>query len=144
MTYPKPYDDARFPERLVVIESPYAGDVATNLRYLRDCIADCLKRGEYPYASHGLFPQFMPDDDQDVRRLCMEAGFAWARSAATCTAVYGDLGTSAGMKEGILRAQEDGRVVEYRSLPQWSQIGGRPMRWERHGHGMRLVVGKAS
>ena len=40
--------------RLVIIESPYEGDVETNLRYLRACMADCLHRNEAPFASHGL------------------------------------------------------------------------------------------
>lgn len=35
-------------------ESPYAGDVNLNLRYLRAAMADCLRLGESPYASHGL------------------------------------------------------------------------------------------
>ena len=31
---------------LVTLESPYAGDVMTNTRYARACIADAIKRGE--------------------------------------------------------------------------------------------------
>jgi hypothetical protein len=41
----------------VVIESPYAGDVERNLRYVRACMRDCLLRGEAPYASHALYTQ---------------------------------------------------------------------------------------
>lgn len=43
--------------KLVVVESPYAGDVERNLRYLRAAMADCLARGEAPFASHGLYPK---------------------------------------------------------------------------------------
>lgn len=43
--------------RLVIIESPFAGDVVRNLRYLRACMRDCLRRGEAPYASHALYTQ---------------------------------------------------------------------------------------
>ena len=38
--------------KLVVVESPYAGDVETNVRYARAAIRDCLMRGEAPFASH--------------------------------------------------------------------------------------------
>jgi len=31
--------------------------VEENLKYLRRCMVDCLKRGEAPYASHGLYTQ---------------------------------------------------------------------------------------
>ena len=34
--------------RLVVLESPYAGDVARNVRYARACLRDSLLRGEAP------------------------------------------------------------------------------------------------
>lgn len=43
--------------RLVAVESPYAGDVETNLRYLRACLKDCLSRRETPLAAHGFFTQ---------------------------------------------------------------------------------------
>ena len=33
----------------VIIESPYAGDVEKNLRYLRAAMHDCLMRGEAPF-----------------------------------------------------------------------------------------------
>lgn len=42
--------------KLVVIESPYAGDVERNLRYVRAAMRDCLLRGEAPFASHALYP----------------------------------------------------------------------------------------
>lgn len=43
--------------RLVVVESPYAGDVERNVAYAKRCVLDCLKRGEAPYASHLFFTQ---------------------------------------------------------------------------------------
>ena len=30
--------------RLVILESPYAGDVELNVAYARDCLHDCLMR----------------------------------------------------------------------------------------------------
>lgn len=43
--------------KLVIVESPYAGDVKTNVAYARAAIRDCLMRGEAPYASHLLYTQ---------------------------------------------------------------------------------------
>lgn len=73
----------------VIIESPYAGDIDRNLRYLRACMADCLRRGEAPFASHGLYtqPGVLDDDKPDERKLGIEAGFAW-RDVAEMTVVY--------------------------------------------------------
>lgn len=32
----------------VVLESPFSGDVEENIKYAKECIRDCLKRGEAP------------------------------------------------------------------------------------------------
>lgn len=109
--------------RRVVIESPYAGKVETNLRYLRAAMADCLRRGEAPFASHGLYtqPGMLDDDKPDERKLGIEAGFAW-RSVADATIVYADLGITPGMAAGIEHAERDGRTVEYRRLGgEWAR-----------------------
>lgn len=103
--------------RLVIIESPYAGDVETNVAYARKAMADCLRRGEAPYASHLLYtqPGVLDDTIKEQRQLGMEAGFAWGK-VAEATVVYTDLGITPGMKGGITRATKAGRPVEYRSL----------------------------
>ncbi len=103
--------------RLVVIESPYAGDVAENERYARACMRDCIERGEQPYASHLLFtqPGILRDDVPEERVTGMLAGFAWAEKA-DARVVYTDRGTSRGMQAGIDHAREIGQRVEYRSL----------------------------
>jgi len=106
--------------RLVIIESPYAGDVDFNLRYLRACMRDCLVRGEAPYASHALYTQegVLDDTDPAEREHGIQAGFAW-RSAAQATIVYLDLGISKGMDYGIAHAKRGSRPVEYRTLGFW-------------------------
>jgi hypothetical protein len=43
--------------RLVVLESPYAGDVDANVEYARACVRDALQRGDAPIASHLLYTQ---------------------------------------------------------------------------------------
>ena len=92
--------------RLVVIESPFAGDIESNINYARSCMADSLKRGEAPIASHLLYtqPGILEDNNPEERKLGMEAGFAWGELAEV-TIVYYDRGISSGMKVGIERAE---------------------------------------
>lgn len=108
--------------RLVVVESPFAGDVERNLRYLNAAMKDCLERGEAPYASHGLYPLEAggPLDDQDPqeREWGIQAGFQW-RQVADATVVYTDFGISRGMQYGIDDAEERGVPVEYRALEEF-------------------------
>ena len=103
--------------RRVVIESPFAGDIGFNLSYARRCMADSLKRGEAPLASHLLYTQrgILNDRLPEERRLGMEAGFIWGQ-LADATIVYVDLGVTPGMVKGIKRAEDEGRPVEYRRL----------------------------
>jgi hypothetical protein len=122
--------------RLVIVESPYAGNVERNLRYLRACMADCIERDEAPFASHGLYTQEGVLDDTDAleRERGIQAGFAW-RGAAEATVVYRDLGYSRGMLMGIDDALAKMRfaaknlslrldhVLEYRELGEkWVRI----------------------
>ncbi len=101
----------------VVIESPFAGDVERNLRYVRACMADCFKRGEAPFASHALYtqPGVLDDNVPSERKLGIEAGFEWGDDGDV-RAVYTDLGISRGMEMGIERAQQLGQPVEMRTL----------------------------
>lgn len=103
--------------KLVIIESPYAGDIKINEEYARKAMRDCLFRGEAPYASHLLYTQdgVLDDGDKDQRKLGIEAGLCWGKMASK-TVVYTDLGISEGMKQGIERAINEGREVEYRTL----------------------------
>jgi hypothetical protein len=103
--------------RRVILESPYAGDVETNVRYARACVRDCVLRGDSPIASHLLFtqPGILDDNSPDERALGIEAGLAWG-AEADATVVYEDRGISGGMMYGIERAAKEGRPVEYRRL----------------------------
>ena len=103
--------------KLVIVESPYAGDVTLNEEYARACMADCLQRGEAPFASHLLYtqPGVLDDTAPEERHLGTEAGLAWAKKA-DLAAVYTDLGITPGMAIGIERHGAQGRVVEYRKL----------------------------
>lgn len=107
----------------VIIESPYAGDVDRNLRYLRAAMRDCLMRGEAPFASHALYAQdgVLDDGIPGERRLGITAGFAW-RGVAGKTVVYTDLGVSRGMRYGIDDAITRGLTVEYRTIDGWAEV----------------------
>lgn len=103
--------------RLVAIESPYAGDHARNTAYVRACLADSLKRGEAPYASHALYTQLGVLDDTvpAERHQGISAGLEWA-SKAELRAVYTDLGISEGMQAGIEHAARMSQRIEFRTL----------------------------
>ena len=104
----------------VIIESPFAGDVALNKRYLRAAMRDCVLRGESPYASHGLLTQegVLDDNIQFERDLGIAAGFVW-REVAHKTVVYVDLGISNGMTYGIEHARSIGHKIHYRTIDGW-------------------------
>lgn len=113
---PQPSEEKQY--RLVIIESPYAGDVQRNEAYARAALKDCLLRGEAPLASHLLYtqPGVIDDNIPEERVLGIDAGLAWG-AVADATVVYTDFGISAGMAYGIERAKREGRPVEYRQLP---------------------------
>ena len=102
---------------IVILESPYAGNVGLNIIYARAAMADSLQRGEAPYASHLLYTQdgVLDDDKPEERRLGMEAGFAFGR-AASKVVVYTDLGISSGMKAGIKAHRKKGLKIEKRKI----------------------------
>lgn len=83
---------------LVIIESPYAGDVERNLEYARRAVRDSLDRGESPIASHLLYTQdgILDDTIPEERALGIDAGLAWKR-VADKHVFYVDLGYSPGM-----------------------------------------------
>lgn len=127
--------------RLVIVESPYAGDVDRNVRYARAALADCLRRGEAPYASHLLYtqPGVLRDDVPEERRLGIEAGLAWG-AKADATVVYRDLGISPGMEQGIERAMREGRAIEYRTILGWETIAAEPRTCPACGSTAELVI----
>lgn len=56
---------------LVIVESPYSGDIERNLCYARAALKDCFDRGEYPFASHLLYTQkdVLDDNIPEQRQL---------------------------------------------------------------------------
>lgn len=104
----------------VVVESPYAGDIETNVRYARALIKFCLDRGENPFASHLFFTQegVLDDTVHEQRVLGMTCGFH--RGIIAPKRVFGmDRGMTGGMKEGMGEAIRWDQEVEYVYLPGW-------------------------
>ena len=101
----------------VILESPYAGDVAANVEYAHRCLADCLMRGEAPFAPHLLYTAVLDDKQPEQRALGIQAGHEWYRGADLCV-VYTDRGFSRGMYAGIDAATRLGVPVELRSLQE--------------------------
>jgi hypothetical protein len=106
---------------------------ACNARYLDACLLDSLRRGEAPFASHGLYtrPGVLDDLKPEERRLGISAGFVW-RAVAQATVIYTDLGWSEDMRAGErdakrLRAliiEQQFHPIEYRTLgPDWDKKG---------------------
>jgi hypothetical protein len=108
--------------RLVILESPFAGDIELNVAYARACVAHSLSVGEAPIASHLLYtqPGILRDDVPGERAAGIEAGLAWG-FVAEATVVYLDLGESSGMTKGIERAKKEWRRVERRFLPDFDR-----------------------
>ncbi|MEL4378356.1 hypothetical protein [Brucella cytisi] len=100
---------------LVIIESPYGGDVERNKAYARSCLLDSLRRGEAPIVSHLLHTQVLDDRNKFEHKWGIEAGLAWYHVAEKCV-VYSDRGISGGMIEGIDRAKRFGVLVEFRNI----------------------------
>ncbi|MBA8838203.1 hypothetical protein [Ochrobactrum sp. RH2CCR150] len=116
--YPVPVAEQPARKPLVIIESPFSGDVVRNTEYARACLLDSLRRGEAPIASHLLHTQVLDDLRPDERELGIEAGLAWYRVAEKCV-VYENFGMSRGMAEGTARALANGVPVEFRRLGAW-------------------------
>lgn len=101
--------------KLVIIESPYAGDIAANLCYLHRCMIHSIQRLESPFASHIIYPQILDDTKPEERRLGMELGFAWL-GRADLQAFYTDLGWSNGMIEAYKVGRGLNKAFEIRAL----------------------------
>lgn len=100
----------------VIVESPFAGGFA-NVKYSRECIKDCINRGESPFASHLLYTQkgILDDTVPEERRKGIDAANGWLE-VADYTAVYMDLGVTRGMLEGVVKTARLHKPVRLRWL----------------------------
>lgn len=98
----------------VIVESPFAGAFA-NVRYSRECLRDCIDRGEFPFASHLLYTQrgILDDKIPDERRKGIAAANGWLE-VADYVAVYMDLGVTRGMLIGVAKAAKIKKPIHMR------------------------------
>ncbi|CCD94627.1 hypothetical protein BRAO375_3660021 [Bradyrhizobium sp. ORS 375] len=101
--------------KLVILESPYAGDIFANVAYARRCLKDCALRGESAQASHLLLTQVLDDTNVDERALGIALGLAW-RSVAHYSVFYTDRGWSNGMIAALSSALLERRPLKLRAL----------------------------
>lgn len=116
--------------KLVIIESPYAGEVDRNVSYARRAMKDSLGRGEHPIASHLLYtlPGVLDDNKPEERKRGIEAGFAWWEKSEMIV-FYLDYGVSPGMVEAMLRASKMGKMVDFRKIGENEPF--QPINWRR-------------
>ena len=101
--------------KLVILESPFAGDTEVTEKYARRCMLDSLKRGEAPLVSHLLYTQVLDDTNPDERRMGILAGHAWLEFAEA-SVVYTDYGFSSGMRQGMVEAEMHNVDIEIRQI----------------------------
>ena len=112
-----------FSMHLVILESPYAGQILRNTTYMRRCLRDSLDRGESPIAFHGLYtqPNVLNNFIEEERKRAIQAASAWY-SQAHKIVVYVDYDISAGMLAGIALATSLLKPVVYRSIGKNDEI----------------------
>lgn len=99
----------------VILESPLAGEVDRNIVYARRALKDSLDRGEFPFASHLLYPQVLDDTIVTDRAKGIAGQLAWIETAQAVV-VYQDYGVSPGMKAGLKQAKKLGKFIAYRNI----------------------------
>jgi hypothetical protein len=108
------------PPKLVVIESPFRATPyytqEQHRLYLYHAVADCIRRGESPFASHLILPEVLNDDDDYERALGIRVGMNWGKYA-DLVAVYSDLSVGPGMKAAIAYYKSLQKPIEWRRLP---------------------------
>lgn len=102
---------------LVIIESPFAGDIERNKIYLKRCLLDSWFRGEWPFASHGYFTHFLDDLKPSERRDGIQAGFDLG-AYATRIIFYTDYAMSPGMTKAWDYWKAQGKIVTTRMIGQ--------------------------
>ena len=100
---------------LISLESPFASDPIENIHYAYECCKDSIAKGESPYASHLLFPQFLDDKDPAARAAGLRLSDAW-RHKADKIVFYTDKGWSAGMQHALDFVKAHGKGAEFRAL----------------------------
>lgn len=132
----------------VQLESPFKGlnweNTEFNLKYAHACVADCLMKGEAPFASHIMYTVATNDKNPVERAFGINAGLTFLKFADK-SVVYTDLGVSEGMKKGIDEAYRLGIEVEFRKLPAKTMLNllsTHPEIQQNH-HDLKSIIDKS-
>lgn len=98
---------------IVIVESPFAGDMNANREYAIAACADCFRRGETPFASHLLYPQILDELKPEEREQGITAGYQFWPLAGKIV-FYMDRGMSPGMAKARDRALLEGKTFTSR------------------------------
>lgn len=111
---------------VVIIESPYSGDIERNIRYAQEAMTDSRKRGEIPIVPHLLWTQhhlapnyFVHDNDPKYEVCGRETSINHIkelRRRADKVVFYIDYGYSSGMEIGLNHCYEENIPFEERVL----------------------------
>lgn len=103
---------------IVIVESPFAGDMEANRHYAIRACADCFRRREVPFASHLIYPQMLNELNLEERERGITAGYEFWPLAGKIV-FYMDRGMSPGMERAWKRAGAQNLEREQR----WMEIG---------------------
>lgn len=113
-------------EMLVVVESPWRGlankrlpdPYAKSKHYLRQCLRDCLVRGEIPWASHAVlaWTRALYEEDADQRAEGIQVCKDMIQHHAQKVVLYVDFGITTGMHEALIWARMHGKPTEERRI----------------------------
>ncbi len=95
--------------KVVLIETPYSGDIEGNIAFCRKCMLDSWKKKEIPIATHLLWTNFhgdfVADDDKDNtvmgREWALQCGDMLRHKKTDLVVFYIDKGWSSGMKHAM-------------------------------------------
>lgn len=107
----------------VILESPYAGEIAANIAYARKAVRHSLSLGEAPIASHLLYTQegILKDSVPTEREWGIKAGLAWGQ-VADYRVMYMDRGLSKGMHLGLIDALFNNAEVYLRWIERKEEV----------------------
>lgn len=100
---------------LTIIETPYAGDIEKNTEYAKRAMRDSIERGEFPLASHLIYPLILDERKPEQRSQGIALGYEWGKKADKI-ACYTDYGTSEGMQRAMAFYHKCGIEIEYRKI----------------------------
>lgn len=104
----------------VILESPFAGDVASNVKYAKALIHDLAYQGVAASASHLLYTQMLDDTKDFDRNLGINKGLDYAHNKDSIIGI--DRGISTGMKYGIQRAINENRNYTFKTLSKNKKV----------------------